>query len=497
MMSEPQQDTGYELGNGGLVFIALYVLSLLLIGWLGHRAKRANTLEDHYLGGRTFGFGVLFLTLYATQYSGNSFMGFVGKAYRSGFPFLSAVVAMMAVVGGYFIFAPRLHRLAHRRRYVTLGDYVQDRFSSRLLTVFIVLLGIFGLGNYVLTNLLALGKLAEVVSGGRVDFNVAVLLLAAVMLAYETMGGMRSVAWTDVTQGVILLLSLGLIAFALFVHLGGPASVAEELEVVRPDIWQSPDMKQNITWLSSALLFFFGISMYPHAIQRIYAARDENTLRRSLQVMAFMPLVTTLILVLLGVMAIAILPGLKGAESDKTTLLMVGRLVEDIPALVIMGPLLVAAVIAATMSTIDSALLAISSMVSNDLYRIARPDVSSARLTSVGKITSFIVMVIVVVLTILLQDQTIWRLLEIKLEVLAQVAPVVMLGLQWRALSARAALAGVITGTTVAVILTMGPSPKLYGVHAGIWGLAANFLMLLLVQFSTCRGRTGTPFDAR
>ena len=127
--------------------------------------------------------------------------------------------------------------------------------------------------------------------------------------------------------------------------------------------------------------------MYPHAIQRIYAARDENTLRRSLQVMAFMPLVTTLILVLLGVMAIAILPGLKGAESDKTTLLMVGRLVEEIPALVIMGPLLVAAVIAATMSTIDSALLAISSMVSNDLYRMVRPDASSAQLTGIGKMT--------------------------------------------------------------------------------------------------------------
>ena len=95
-MSDSIKDAGYELGTGGLVFIGLYVLSLLLIGWFGHRAKKANTLEDHYLGGRTFGFGVLFLTLYATQYSGNSFMGFVGKAYRGGFPFLSAVVAMMA-----------------------------------------------------------------------------------------------------------------------------------------------------------------------------------------------------------------------------------------------------------------------------------------------------------------------------------------------------------------------------------------------------------------
>jgi len=132
MATTPEPAAGYELGTGGLVFIGIYVLSLIGIGWLGHRAKRADTLEDHYLGGRGFGLGVLFLTLYATQYSGNSFMGFVGKAYREGFPFLSGVVAMMAVVGGYFLYAPRLHRRSQQRGYVTLGDYVQDRFKSRL-----------------------------------------------------------------------------------------------------------------------------------------------------------------------------------------------------------------------------------------------------------------------------------------------------------------------------------------------------------------------------
>jgi len=488
---------GYALGTEGLIFIGLYVLALIGIGWLGHRAKKENTLEDHYLGGRSFGFGVLFLTLYATQYSGNSFMGFVGKAYRGGFPIIYTVVAMMAVIGGYFIFAPRLYRLSNRRRFVTLGDFVQNRFSFRPLTVFIVLLGIFGLGNYVLTNLLALGKLAEVVSADRVNFNSAVIVLAIVMLIYETLGGMRSVAWTDVTQGIILLLSLGFIAFALFFHLGGPAGVAEGLEKARPDIWLPPDLKQKITWLSSTLLFFFGISMYPHAIQRIYAAKDERTLKRSLQVMAFMPLFTTFFLVLLGVMAISIIPGLGKEESDRTTLLMVGKLVQELPALAIMGPLLVAAVIAATMSTIDSALLAISSLVTNDIYRIYNPEANSRELTRVGKATSIIIMVLVVFLTIALQDQTIWRLLEIKLEVLAQIAPAVMLGIQCKKIKARSIFFGVILGTFTAVYLTMLPDPKPYGIHAGIWGLGVNFSTVLFFYFGMDRGRTGTPTEER
>jgi SSS family solute:Na+ symporter/sodium/pantothenate symporter len=497
MMILANSSNGYALGNGGLVFIGLYILTLIGIGWLGHRAKKEDSLEDHYLGGRAFGFSVLFLTLYATQYSGNSFMGFVGKAYRGGFPVLYTVVAMMAVIGGYYIYAPRLYRLSRRKKYVTLGDYVQDRFSFRPLTILLVLIGIFGLGNYVLTNLLALGKLAEVVSGNRIDFNYAVIALAVVMLVYETMGGMRSVAWTDVTQGVILLISLGFIAFALFFHLGGPGGVAESLESVRPNIWDPPSIKEKITWLSSVLLFFFGISMYPHAVQRIYAAKDEKTLRRSLQVMSFMPLFTTFFLVLLGIMAISIFPSLERVESDRTTLLMLGKLMDELPALAIMGPLLVAAVIAATMSTIDSALLAISSMVTNDFYRTKYPNSNSKTLTRVGKMTSIIVMVCVVLLTIKLQDKTIWRLLEIKLEVLAQISPAVMLGTQIRKIGAIPFFIGALFGTILAVYLTMTPNSKPLGVHAGLWGLGLNLILVFTIHIFSNLRRTGSPSLAK
>ena len=115
MMNLANSSNGYALGNGGLAFIGVYVLALIGIGWLGHHAKKEDTLEDHYLGGRAFGFSVLFLTLYATQYSGNSFMGFVGKAYRGGFPIIYTVIAMMAVIGGYYMYAPRLYRLSRQK----------------------------------------------------------------------------------------------------------------------------------------------------------------------------------------------------------------------------------------------------------------------------------------------------------------------------------------------------------------------------------------------
>ena len=96
-------------GIGAWTFIVLYVSSLLLVGWAGRAARREDTLQDFYLGGRGFGFAVLFLTLYATQYSGNTVFGVAGAPYRLGFSWLIAVHYMLAIIVFYLAFAPNLY----------------------------------------------------------------------------------------------------------------------------------------------------------------------------------------------------------------------------------------------------------------------------------------------------------------------------------------------------------------------------------------------------
>ncbi len=74
---------------------------------------------------------VLFLTLYATQYSGKTLVGYAGKAYREGYTVLVTVTFMMSVIGGYLLFAPRLYRISRKFRFITIGDYIQHRYNSR------------------------------------------------------------------------------------------------------------------------------------------------------------------------------------------------------------------------------------------------------------------------------------------------------------------------------------------------------------------------------
>ena len=463
--------------------MGLYLFSLIGIGLAGRFARKENTMADFYLAGRGMGVFVLFLTLYATQYSGNTLIGFTGRAYREGFTALVTVTFMTVIVGAYLIFAPKLYRLSKEHNYITMGDFIQHRFQSTTLTVTITIIAIIALGNYILTNLKAIGFIIVAATGGQVSFAQGIIVLSLIMVIYETLGGMRSVAWTDMIQGVLLLFGVFFIFIAIQSEYGGLAKMSEQIKNIRPDFWQPPDWGGKRLWLSTIIIVFFGISVYPHAIQRIYAARDEKTLRRSFQIMIFMPLVTTLFMIIVGIVGAAQIPGLDRQGSEQITLLLLNDLAQKIPAISWLLVIFLSAAVAAIMSTVDSALLAISSLVTQDLYGKVKPESSQAHLTGVGKIVSWIIMAGVVWLAIAL-PQTIWRLFEIKLELLCQIAPAIFLGIHLRSLSSKSILTGILLGTAVALFIMIGNwaglaiDTKPWGVHAGVWGLMVNFAVI-------------------
>ena len=476
-------DTQPLLSTGGMIYMGLYLFSLIGIGLAGRFARKENTMADFYLAGRGMGVFVLFLSLYATQYSGNTLIGFTGRAYREGFTALVTVTFMTVIIGAYLIFAPKLYRLSKKHKYITVGDFIQHRFQSTTLTVTITVIAIIALGNYILTNLKAIGFIIVAATGGQVSFAQGIIVLSLIMVIYETLGGMRSVAWTDMIQGVLLLLGVFFIFITIQSEYGGLAKASEQIKNIRPDFWQPPDWGEKRLWLSTIIIVFFGISVYPHAIQRIYAARDERTLRRSFQIMIFMPLVTTLFMIIVGIVGAAQIPGLDRQGSEQITLLLLNDLAQKIPAISWMLVIFLSAAVAAIMSTVDSALLAISSLVTQDLYGKVKPESSQSHLTGVGKFVSWIIMAGVVWLAIAL-PQTIWRLFEIKLELLCQIAPAIFLGIHLKSLSAKSILAGILLGTAVALFIMIGNwaglaiDTKPWGVHAGVWGLIINFAVI-------------------
>ena len=278
-----------SVGGEAGIAVGLYLAAILAVGYAARKRRTGESLSEFYLAGRQLSGPVLLLTLYATQYSGNTLIGYPGEAYRLGFSWVMSVGFMMAIIVAYLFFAPQLHHLAKRHGFVTPGDWLTYRFGSPTLTLVANVLLVAAISNYLLAQLVAMGHITAGLSGGAVPYWVGVVLLTLVVLVYETVGGMRAVAWTDALQGVMLAVGLtGLLVAAAPTpdHL---AAVTTWIATQAPEKVSVPGWDVCRNWFSTLALIGFSGAVYPHAIQRIYAARDSTALKRSFSVMVFSP----------------------------------------------------------------------------------------------------------------------------------------------------------------------------------------------------------------
>ena len=461
-----------SLALGAGVAVGLYLAVLVAVGYATRRRGAPAGLGEFYLAGRNLGGFVLLLTLYATQYSGNTLLGYPGEAFRTGYAWVMSVGFMMAIVVAYLLFAPRLQAIARRHAFVTPGDWIAHRFGSAPLTLLANVLLVAAISNYLLAQLMAMGHVAEGLSGGAVPYWAGVVLLTLVVIVYETVGGMRAVAWTDCVQGIMLLAGLAGLLLAVAptpTHLAGLTAV---VAAAAPDKVAVPGWDVVRSWFSTILLIGFSGAVYPHAIQRIYAARDAATLRRAFGVMVFLPLATTGVMFLVGILAIRELPA--GGDADQVMPALLAAWSARSALLFGLCVMVVTAVVAAVMSTADSVLLSLSSILAKDvLGTTLLAGASEKRLTRAGKRLSWAVVAVLVAVA-LSPRVTLWGLTEIKMEILAQVAPLFVLGVAWRRLTTTAAVGGLLAGCATYSGLLLAGRPEVWNVHAGVVALGVN-----------------------
>lgn len=477
---------GLGMSDSVFWFVVIYLCALPLIGIMGRLRAREDTLKDYYLAGGLLSTLPLFLTLYATQYSGNTLFGFAGNAYRTGPVVLFTALGMMSVVFFYLAFGKTLNTLAKARDFITPADYLRHRFgnsgAAAALVLLLNLILIFGLASYALTNFKAVGLLAEQLSNGAVSAAVGIFGLALIMAFYESMGGLRSVVWTDMLQGFLLLAGCLGISLCVLAEFGGFAPLLAQLSDNPAPGWQPMDGAQWRQGVSLVVLFGTAIAVYPHAIQRIYAARDWPSLRNSFRLMAAMPFITTLPVVLSALAATLLIPGLSGREADQIMPRLVSYLAMTTPALELFFALFMAAAMAAIMSTLDSAMLSLGSIFTHDILRPRLPAFSEDKLTRTGRGLSWALMLAMAALALIL-PQDIWSLLLIKLDLLSQAFPAFALGVLMPQLSARALLAGLVSGCATAMALRYGLVPvDMGGLHFGVVGLAVNLSVITLAH---------------
>ncbi len=431
------------------VIVGVYLLFMLGVGIVGYRRSQ-STPDDFFLAGRAVGPVVLFFTLIATNFSAFFFLGFAGAGYRIGYSyyaFQSFATALVAVA--FVLIGGRAWQLANERKYVTPSELIGDRFAhTPLKLVYAAVMVLFTI-PYLAIQPIGAGYLLAELTDGTIPYFGGAVLLTFCMVFYVFLGGMRSVALTDVFQGAMMFVLMVLAVVFVASALGGFEVANTRVFSVRPELFSRSGGNDFFTparWFSYTLLYVVSVPMFPQVFMRFFIPKT----RRSLHHVALLyPLVTaTLFLgpVMIGVLGHLTFPMLEGTQSDQILPMM---LTEHAPEW--LGALVMVGALAAFMSTMDSQLLALSSIVTRDLFvGRANRGMPLASQVRVGRIV--IILLSLVGLAVAYRPpSTIFDIATEAFTGLAVLFPTTVAALFWRTANPTSCLVSILVGESLLV----------------------------------------------
>ncbi|EED30456.1 sodium/proline symporter [gamma proteobacterium NOR5-3] len=438
-----------------LVSLAGYFVLMMGIGVYAYRNSTSD-VSEYMLGGRQLHPAVGALSAGASDMSGWMLMGLPGAIYLAGF---SAVWIAVGLVAGaylnYLLVAPRLRvytELADDS--ITIPDFFEKRFDdqSRSLRVISSLVIVVFFTLYTSSGVVAGGKLFE--SSFGLSYEIGLFLTAGVVVAYTLFGGFLAVSLTDFVQGVIMFIALIMVPAVAITQLGGFEATAAQVKSVDPSMlsWFSG---VTAIGLISSLSWGLGYFGQPHIIVRFMAIRTLKDVATARHIGMSWMLVTVLGAVGTGIAGVAYVSGTSTTLDDPETVFILLSQVLFHP---LVGGFLLAAILAAIMSTISSQLLVSSSSLTEDFYKaFVRRSASQKELVLVGRLSVLAVSIVAIILafdrsaSILSLVSNAWAGFG------AAFGPIILLSLFWKRFTRNGALAGMITGAVTVLIWIYAP----------------------------------------
>lgn len=345
--------------------ILLIYIAVIFWGSLSLKKTETATPESYFLADRNVSTLSLFFTILATNFSAFYFLGFAGEGYRIGYAHyiimgLGTAFAALSIL----LIGTRAWTMGKESGYITPADLVFGQTGDRTLaTLFSGVMIVFTL-PYMALQIVGGGYILETLTSGTISYQLAILLLTLFTIVYVIIGGMSSVTRTDLKQGLMVILFMSLAVLIVGHDLGGVEAANEMAQQVLPELFSPHGVADHYTpgkWFSFIIFWIFCIPMFPQLFMRFYIARDLATLKKSAILYGLIPLVISLLPVMIGVWGHISFPELGADDIDQIMpMMLLEHTTEWFAALVMTGA------IAAFMSTLDSQLLALSTMVTRD-----------------------------------------------------------------------------------------------------------------------------------
>jgi len=337
------------------ILVLLYLAACIGIGIYASRKVLASR-DEYWVAGRRIGTAVNTMAIMASLASGGSIIGVMGLAYSMGIPTTLALFAG-AVIGFPFASILVARQLRNFGRY-TITDFLAFRFPSPVVRVLVPILIVVAFTAYIVAQLKAAGITANALLG--IPYDMALVIATLVFITYVSIGGMIAITWTDVVQGVLMLIVVIGTALAVIWRAGSPFELMRRATEAAPELGRLADQEIGSS-VGYFIIWATAIPVIPHIVMRVFTAKDGRSAQFSLNLamLAYSAMILAAVLAIVPLGKLAF-PDL--ADADQIFLRVIQS---EFPAAI--RGIAVAAVLAAVMSTTDALLLACSSAIAHDL----------------------------------------------------------------------------------------------------------------------------------
>jgi sodium/proline symporter len=441
--------------SGELLFtFGTYLLFMLAIGIYFYRKN--NNLDDYVLGGRNLNSWVAAMSASASDMSGWLLLGLPGWTYASGLG-EAGWIAIGLLIGTYcnwrFV-AKRLREYTEKaRNSLTISDFFENRFNDktkilRILSAIIIL--IFFL-IYTASGFVAGAKLFSTVF--EMPYFTALIVGVVVIVSYTFLGGFNAVSWTDFFQGSLMFIAIVFVPTFAFIALGGVMNSFDQINVANPDfisLFSYLDgSKLSLITILSMMAWGLGYFGQPHILVRFMAIRSKADVKQARIIATTWTAISLLGAILVGMLGFVYLKTpLSAAASETVFMVMINALFHPLVA-----GLMLAAILAAIMSTADSQLLVASSALTQDLYHVLlRRNASDKELVLASRLAVILIAIFAALFAmdpnsnILILVGYAWAGFG------AAFGPAILLALSWKRMTRNGALAGMISGGLMVIV---------------------------------------------
>ncbi|HBU9590606.1 TPA: sodium/proline symporter PutP [Staphylococcus aureus] len=469
------------------IMIAVYFLILIVIGFYGYKQATGN-LSEYMLGGRSIGPYITALSAGASDMSGWMIMGLPGSVYSTG---LSAMWITIGLTLGayinYFVVAPRLRvytELAGDA--ITLPDFFKNRLNDKnnVLKIISGLIIVIFFTLYTHSGFVSGGKLFESAFG--LDYHFGLILVAFIVIFYTFFGGYLAVSITDFFQGVIMLIAMVMVPIVAMMNLNGWGTF-HDVAAMKPT---NLNLFKGLSFIGIISLFSWGLGYFgqPHIIVRFMSIKSHKMLPKARRLGISWMAVGLLGAVAVGLTGIAFVPAYHIKLEDPETLFIVMSQVLFHP---LVGGFLLAAILAAIMSTISSQLLVTSSSLTEDFYKLIRGEEKAKthqkEFVMIGRLSVLAVAIVAIAIawnpndTILNLVGNAWAGFG------ASFSPLVLFALYWKGLTRAGAVSGMASGALVVIVWIAWIKPlahinEIFGLYEIIPGFIVSVIVTYVVS---------------